>query len=247
MNPSNQNVPDGGGLEDKPAIDLSRLVQEFTVKEEDGLQKSAPPPPVACKSRPNPAMLPGRKKKPTRAKRRRQASDGQGSWGGRILVALVWIVTLGTGAGMASYHLNPGFKARFDGFTAQILPGGNKSLAQRIADPYKESMAKIETRGSSLLEASKAMGADPARKVSAEENARFEADLAAMSGEKSNVAVARNRRLQEQFGGAGTLELSKERAALEAKKAEEAHATKEKQNANPPPTVQEGDRKVEPQ
>ncbi|MFM7180636.1 MAG: hypothetical protein ACKO2G_04120 [Verrucomicrobiales bacterium] len=83
-------------------------------------------------------------------------------------------------------------------------------------------MAKIEARGSSLEEASKAMGADLTKKSTPEDDAHFEAQLAAMSGEKSNVAVERNKRMKDKFGGAGELDLTKEREALAHRKEEAA-------------------------
>lgn len=225
MNSSNENAADAVGLEQPPSINLTRLVDQFVEKEEDVSPNVVARAPVAYKPRTSTTV-------PTAGKKKKQPvrSGGQtysngtksGGWGGRLVVAAVWLVTLGTGAGMAAYHYNPDFRAKFDQLAARYSPTEGKSLTEKLADPYKESMAKIETRGLSLEEASKAMGADPTKKATAEETARFEASLAGVSGEESNVAVARNRRMQEKFGGAGTLDLGKEREALARLKEKEA-------------------------
>ena len=226
MNSSTENARDADGQENKPTINLARLVDEFVEKEQDNSTNVVKSAPVAYKPRTTTMVATGGKKKKQIARSRHHAGSGpkQGSWGGRITVAMVWLVTLGTGAGMAAYHFNPEFRTKFDQLAKRYLPENGMSLTQRLADPYKESMAKIETRGLSLEEASKAMGADPTKEITAEDNARFEAELAAMSGEESNVAVDRNRRMQTTFGGGGTLDLSKEREALAQKKVAEAKA-----------------------
>ena len=223
MNSSTEIARDADGQENKPAINLTRLVDEFVEKEQENPANVSARAPVVYRPRPSASPTPAGKKKKRGGGTGRQAhATGmqQGSWGGRIAVAAVWLVTLGTGGGMAAYHYNPEFRAKFDQLAGRYLPAEGKSLTEKLADPYKESMAKIETRGLSLEEASKAMGADPTKKATAEETARFEADLAAVSGEESNVAVARNRKMQEKFGGAGALDLTKEREALKARKAE---------------------------
>ena len=223
MNSSIENVPDADGQENKPAINLTRLVDEFVEKEQDNSASVVARAPAVYKPRTSSVVATGgkRKKQVARSSRQTCVSGRQGSWGGRIAVAMVWLVTLGAGGVMAAYHFNPDFRAKFDKFAQRYSPTEGKSLAEKLADPYKESMAKIETRGLSLEEASKAMGADPTKETTAEDNARFEAELAAMSGEKSNVAVERNRRMQTTFGGGGTLDLSKEREALAEKKVAE--------------------------
>jgi hypothetical protein len=225
MTPSTEQARDDGGLENQPTINLTRLVDEFVAKEPDQPGDVVARAPAIYKPRASNLTVSGRKKKKKSARSPSQVGSGgkEASWGGRIAVAMVWLVTLGTGGGMAAYHSNPGFRAKFDSLAQRYSPTEGKSLAEKLADPYKESMAHIEARGLSLEEASKAMGADPTRKATPEEEARFEAELAGMSGEESNVAVARNRRMKEKFGGAaGTLDLGKERDALAKAKAEEA-------------------------
>ncbi|MFM7180635.1 MAG: hypothetical protein ACKO2G_04115 [Verrucomicrobiales bacterium] len=128
MTPSNENATDSAELEEKPAINLTRLVNEFTAKEESASPTVVARAPVTYKSRPTnaPAGSGKKKKKATRSNRATHSSSGQGSWGGRIAVAVVWIVTLGTGGGIWAYHNITEFRARFDMAAKKYLPNESR-------------------------------------------------------------------------------------------------------------------------
>lgn len=224
MSQNNENPVNIELLPNGQSLDLKRLVNEFTEKEEEvqptGVASSAPVPNRAMhQTRSMREVIAAAKAREEESRHQVRSAGGPrgGSWGGRIMVAMFWLVTIGAGSGMAAYHTNPEFRARFDALAKRYLPSGGKSFGEKLADPYKEALAKIETRGTSLEDASRAMGADPTKKLTAADNARFEAQLASASGEKSNVAVDRNRRLKDKFGEGG-MDFSKEREALAKEK-----------------------------
>jgi hypothetical protein len=120
----------------------------------------------------------------------------------KFAVACVLLASTCSGA----YLTVPAFKRAADNVFFQRAGGDPSAMAgESILDPYKKALEKIDSYGDRVDDATRALGVDPTKKLSAEQLARHDAQVKNIFGDAGTTTEERDKRIQEKFGHIGSI------------------------------------------
>ena len=130
----------------------------------------------------------------------------------KFAVACILLTSVCSGA----YLTVPAFKNATDNLFFQRAGGDPSADAgESILDPYKKALKKIDGYGDRVDEATRALGVDPAKKLTKEQLARHDAQVKNIFGDAGTTTEERDKRIQEKFGHIGSITDAEIQAAPE--------------------------------